>query len=62
MLAVTAFGALPALISWGIGACLGVSWLGALKLAKRPAAHVHFAPFLFLGLIAAIVWLNRAAF
>lgn len=58
MLAVTGFGGLPVLFAWGVGAVLGTLWIGALKLFRRPTAHVHFAPFLFVGLVAGI-WAVR---
>ena len=58
LLAVACFGGLPVLFAWGVGAILGTVWIGAQKLIRRPAAHVHFAPFLFVGLIAGL-WLLR---
>lgn len=58
MLAVAAFGPLPAAIAWGSGACLALAWLGALRLIKRKTARVHFAPFLMLGLVAGVWWLR----
>ena len=58
MLAVAAFGILPAIYAWGLGAILGLLWLGAAQFAKKRARHVHFAPFLFAGLLAGLYWLR----
>ena len=54
LLAVTCFGVVPVLCAWGLGAILGTVWMGILKLIRRPSAHVHFAPFLFIGLIVSL--------
>lgn len=68
-LAVAAFGIKPVLWAWVIGAWLGLSWM-ALKAAFGLLRHfftpsipakdyferVHFAPFLFLGLLAGLYW------
>ena len=56
MFAVTAYGVMPVLISWGIGAWLAVGWILAAKLMRRPTPYVHFAPFLFVGLIGGLWW------
>lgn len=53
-LAVTQFGVLPIFWAWVIGAWLGLAWLGAARLFGRRLRHVHFAPFLTLGLLAAL--------
>lgn len=58
MLAVTCFGPFAVLFAWGIGALLGSFWIGVQKLARRPKVYVHFAPFLFVGLIGGI-WFVR---
>lgn len=58
MLAVTSFGALPVLFAWGVGAILGSIWIGVQKITKRPKIYVHFAPFLFAGLMVGI-WFVR---
>jgi hypothetical protein len=58
MLAVTGFGIVPTLFAWGAGACLAVLVMGALLAARRPIARVHFAPFLFLGLLGGLWWLR----
>jgi hypothetical protein len=55
-LAVVCFNLKPALIAWGLGACLAVLWLGLLRIAGRKSAHVHFAPFLWIGLVVGIYW------
>ena len=59
VLAVTGLGPLPVLMGWGGGACLAVLWLTGLRLAKQPVRQVHFAPFLFLGLLGGLYWLHR---
>lgn len=56
MLAIAAFGIKAALIAWGAGACLAVLWLMGCKLIRNKAAHVHFAPFLFVGLLGGIFY------
>jgi prepilin signal peptidase PulO-like enzyme (type II secretory pathway) len=58
MLAVTCFGALPVLFAWGIGAILGSIWIVLQKIARRKNPYLHFAPFLFMGLIIGI-WAVR---
>jgi prepilin signal peptidase PulO-like enzyme (type II secretory pathway) len=58
MLAVTGFGALPVVLAWGVGAVLGAAWIAAQKLSRRKQPYVHFAPFLFAGLVAGI-WAVR---
>jgi len=58
MIAVQAFGILPSLIAWGVGAVLAIIWMGGARIAKRPITRVHFAPFLFVGLLAGIWWLR----
>jgi prepilin signal peptidase PulO-like enzyme (type II secretory pathway) len=58
MLAVDCFGLLPALFAWGIGACLGVLWLGVLSLFGRKTKRVYFGPFLFIGLIVGVYWVH----
>ena len=58
MIAVQTFGILPSLIAWGIGAVLAIIWMGGARVVKRPIARVHFAPFLFVGLLVGIYWLR----
>jgi len=58
MLAVTGFGWLPVLFAWGVGAVVGSIWIGALRMMRRPTNRVHFAPFLFVGLVAGL-WVVR---
>jgi len=58
MLAVDCFGPLPTLIAWFLGAWLALGWMGLAKIRRRPAACVHFAPFLLIGLAAGIYWLR----
>ncbi len=56
MLAVACFGAMPAIFAWGAGACLAILWIGIVRVTRQRIAHVHFAPFLFLGLLAGVYW------
>ena len=58
MLAVTCFGALPVLFAWGLGAFMGSVWILSQKIARRKSIYVHFAPFLFAGLLVGI-WAVR---
>jgi len=68
-LAVSAFGVKPALWAWVMGAWLGISWLAlrglfslALSIFNRSAKlrdqyeYIHFAPFLFMGLLTGLYW------
>jgi prepilin signal peptidase PulO-like enzyme (type II secretory pathway) len=68
-LAVAAFGLKPSLWAWVIGAWLGLSWLAMralLALLRRLFVNtgnprdfyerIHFAPFLFMGLLAGLYW------
>jgi prepilin signal peptidase PulO-like enzyme (type II secretory pathway) len=68
-LAVAAFGVKPVLWAWVLGAWLGLSWMALkavfalLRQLFRPSVQakdyferVHFAPFLFLGLLAGLYW------
>lgn len=60
-LAVVGFGFAPVAWAWAIASWLGLLWLGIRKLWRRftptYAGHeyVHFAPFLFLGLLLALL-------
>lgn len=56
MLAIAAFSIKAALVAWGGGACLAVLWLIGCRVVCRKTAHVHFAPFLFMGLLGAIFY------
>lgn len=56
MLAVACFGFQPALWAWGVGACLAIVWLSLAWIVRHPINRVYFAPFLFIGLIAALWW------
>ncbi len=57
-LAVCCFDLNPVLAAWGIGAWLALVWIGASWACKYKLQRVYFAPFLFLGLIAAIYLLR----
>lgn len=58
LLAVSCFGPEIGAFAWLLGAWLALFWMGALRVLKRPIAHVHFAPFLFVALTAGIYWLR----
>ncbi len=58
MLAVDCFGPLPSVIAWFLGAWLALAWMALMKVAGRPKRHVHFAPFLLVGLMAGIYWMR----
>lgn len=54
LLAVTAFGIKPSLFAWTFGAFLGLAWLGVRHALRGHSPEpIHFAPFLFAGLLAA---------
>ena len=59
-LAVLAYGYKPVIAAWVIGAWLALIWMGLRKIWRRFSStyegheYVHFAPFLFFGLIAAL--------
>jgi len=59
-LAVLGFGAKPVVIAWFVGAWLGLFWIAVRKVwhrfmtSREEQAYVHFAPFLFIGLIVGI--------
>lgn len=60
-LAVTAFSFKPVVIAWIVGAWLGVLWLfGAWVVSRvrnsKTPVRVHFAPFLFIGLLIGLVF------
>ncbi len=60
-LAVLGFGLAPVAWAWVIASWLGLLWLGVRKLWRRfsptYAGHeyIHFAPFLFFGLLLALL-------
>jgi prepilin signal peptidase PulO-like enzyme (type II secretory pathway) len=58
MLAVSCFGVQPVLIAWGFGACLAILWIAGARLARYQINRVYFAPFLFLGLLAGMLWVR----
>jgi prepilin signal peptidase PulO-like enzyme (type II secretory pathway) len=60
MLAVALFDLKPVLVAWGLGACLAVIWLMAAQLVRYQTTRVHFAPFLFVGLLAGLYWYRLA--
>lgn len=56
VLAVATFGVAPGLVAWGVGAWLALGWLGVRRfILRRTAPHLHFAPFLFGGLVLALI-------
>ncbi len=58
MVAATCFGIGPAAFAWFVGAWLALLWIGLCRLFAHKITRVHFAPFLFLGLIAGIWWIR----
>jgi prepilin signal peptidase PulO-like enzyme (type II secretory pathway) len=58
MLAIACFDITPALFAWGFGACLATLGMGFMRATHKKIAHVYFAPFLFLGLLAGLYWLR----
>jgi prepilin signal peptidase PulO-like enzyme (type II secretory pathway) len=58
MMAVSAFGILPVAVAWGIGAWLALVWIFMAKVFRRPIPYVHFAPFLFAGLVGGLWWVR----
>jgi prepilin signal peptidase PulO-like enzyme (type II secretory pathway) len=58
MIAVQAFGIQVSLIAWAVGAILAIIWMGGARIIKFPIARVHFAPFLFIGVLAGIWYLR----
>lgn len=54
MAGVIAFGLLPLLWAWGLGALLALTWMGWARLFNKPIARVYFVPFLFLGLLGGL--------
>ncbi len=55
-LAAATFGLPPVLYGWVFGAWLALLWMGLRHLLRRKkgAAALHFAPFLFLGLLGGL--------
>ncbi len=51
MLAVSCFGLALVALAWGAGACLALLWMAGGRLIRRRVRRVHFAPFLFTGLL-----------
>lgn len=59
-LAVAAFHIKPVLMAWFIGALLGIVWLAllwfwALLTGREKPSHIHFAPFLLIGLTVGLM-------
>ena len=57
-LAVAAFGIGPGLIAWFLGAWVAVAWIAIAHALQKKIERVHFAPFLFFGLVAGIYYLR----
>lgn len=53
-LATAALGFKPVIIAWIVAAWLGLLWMGLARLLRGRLHQLHFAPFLFLGLLAGI--------
>lgn len=62
VLAVLTFGLKPVLWAWVFGAWIALLWLGGRWIAGflcarlRGEGYVHFAPFLFFGLLAGLAF------
>ena len=54
LVAALAYGPIPVLIAWGIGAWLALGWLGLRRTLGRPVTHVYFVPFILIGLLVAL--------
>jgi prepilin signal peptidase PulO-like enzyme (type II secretory pathway) len=50
MLAVLAFGTMPVMWAWILGAWLALGWMAVLRLRRHKIQRVFFAPFLCVGL------------
>lgn len=58
-LAAFGFGWVTVAVGWALGAWVALGWLGLARLLRYGGrSHVHFAPFLALGLAAALWWLS----
>jgi prepilin signal peptidase PulO-like enzyme (type II secretory pathway) len=55
-LAAAALGLKPVLIAWVVGAWLGIIFLGLARLFRARLYQLHFAPFLFVGLLGGLYW------
>jgi prepilin signal peptidase PulO-like enzyme (type II secretory pathway) len=54
-LAATTFGIVPAGLAWIFGSWVSIVWIGFCYLIGRRIKKVYFAPFLFVGLMGAMV-------
>ena len=57
-LAVSVFGFLPLIYAWGIGAVTASLSIGLHSIMRRPIRRLAFVPYLFIGLVGAILWLR----
>lgn len=51
LVCVLAFGVPITLMAWGVGAWLGLAWLGMRRILKKPAQQVYFVPFMTAALL-----------
>ena len=55
-LAAAMFGFKPVIAAWIVGAWLGIMFLGLARLLRARIYQLHFAPFLFVGLLGGFYW------
>lgn len=53
-LAIMMFGPIPTVVAWVVGSWLGLMWMAGARTFGKKMAQVHFAPFLFIGLLAGL--------
>lgn len=53
-LATLIYGWRAVVFAWGAGAILGLLYMGWHRLRRRRKAHIHFAPFLLVALLAVV--------
>jgi hypothetical protein len=54
-LAIMAFGIVPALFAWFVGAWIALAWIGLCWAAGKRIRKVYYAPFLFGGLTVGLL-------
>ena len=56
LLAALCFGWQALVVAWGAGALIAICWMYGARAVGRKISHVHFAPFLLVGLVVGIWW------